>query len=122
MFQRKSQDPYARLTEEMSMLPDELDTSTFGIESMRAKQKAEADALNAMSAQNMAQGGGVKKTGDLLTAGGAAGMNPYVAGAGLTLSAIGMVDDAKRRNEQAQIDAHNKKIMAQRQAIRNIFG
>ena len=47
--------------------------------------------------------------------------NPYVAGAGIALQGIGMVDDAKRQNEQAQIDAYNNKIMAQRSAIRNIF-
>lgn len=122
MFQRRSQDPYARLTEEMSMLPEDLDTSTFGIESMKQRQAAEAQALQAASAQNMSQGGGVGQAGGALTAGGMATANPYVAGAGLTLSAIGMVDDAKRRDEQAQIDAHNKKIMAQRSAIRNVFG
>lgn len=51
----------------------------------------------------------------------ASGGNPYVAGAGLALKTVGMVDDAKRQSEQAKINAYNQKIMAQRSAIRNFF-
>ncbi len=47
--------------------------------------------------------------------------NPYVAGASLALKTVGAVDDAKRQAEQAKIDAYNKKIMAQRSAIKNFF-
>lgn len=66
-------------------------------------------------------GGGISQVGSMATSGGMAAGNPYVAGAGIALQGIGMVDDAKRRQEQAKIDAYNKKIMAQRQAVRNIF-
>ena len=65
--------------------------------------------------------GKLSAAGDTVTAGGAAAGNPYVAGAGLALKTVGMVDDAHRQAEQSKIDAYNKKIMAQRSAIRNFF-
>lgn len=65
--------------------------------------------------------GDVDAAGDTLMAGGTMAGNPYVAGAGLALKTVGMVDDAVRQKEQAKIDAYNKQIMAQRSAIRNVF-
>ncbi len=62
----------------------------------------------------------IKKVAD--TASVAGGLNPYVAGAGVALQGVAMVDAAKRNQEQGQIDAYNKKIMAQRAAVRNMFG
>lgn len=65
--------------------------------------------------------GKLSAAGDTTAAAGMAGGNPYVAGAGLALKTVGMVDDAHRQGEQSKIDAYNKKIMAQRSAIRNFF-
>lgn len=72
-------------------------------------------------ARNQPKNSGLSKVGEATTAAGAAGANPYVAGAGLALQTVGAVDDAKRQAEQAKIDAYNKKIMDQRSAIRNFF-
>lgn len=85
---------------------------------MKARQMEDAAAMQHGPDQ---KSGKLSAVGDTVTAGGAAGGNPYVAGAGLALKTVGMVDDAKRQSEQAKIDAYNKKIMAQRSAIRNIF-
>lgn len=87
---------------------------------MAAKRQAEQKALAEQSAESQ-EGSAAGKAGSTLTGAGAAMGNPYVAGAGIALQGFGMVDDAKRQNEQAQIDAYNNKIMAQRAAIRNIF-
>lgn len=89
-------------------------------EAMKQKQQADAAAMQAKSAKAQ-QSSGITEAGQTATLGGAATANPFVAGAGIALQGIGMVDDAKRRDEQAQIDAYNNKIMAQRAAIRNIF-
>lgn len=72
-------------------------------------------------ARNQPKNSGISTAGDALMTGGTMGANPYVAGAGLALKTVGAVDDAKRQAEQAKIDAYNKKIMAQRSAIRNFF-
>jgi hypothetical protein len=71
-------------------------------------------------AQNQT-GSQISQAGQMTTAGGMAAGNPYVAGAGIALQGLGMVDNAKRQQEQAKIDAYNQKIMAQRAAARNIF-
>jgi len=84
------------------------------------KQMADQQAL-ATNSQVAQQGSGISEVGDMATAGGMAAGNPYVAGAGIALKGIGMVDNAKRQQEQAKIDAYNRKIMAQRAATRNIF-
>ncbi len=68
-----------------------------------------------------AQPSGLEKAGAATTTAGMAGGNPYVAGAGLALQTLGQVDSAKRAQEQAKIKAYNDKIMAQRQAVRNMF-
>jgi hypothetical protein len=68
-----------------------------------------------------AQPNKLESAGDLAMAGGMAGANPYVAGAGIALKGIGMVDNAKRQQEQAQIDAYNAKVNARRQTFRNMF-
>lgn len=64
---------------------------------------------------------GLQKAGELTTGAGAAGANPYVAGAGMAMQGIAAIDQAKRSQEQAKIDAYNQKIMAERAAIRNLF-
>lgn len=79
-----------------------------------------AAQLEANAAAN-ANSATLEKSGDAATTAGMAGGNPYVAGAGLALKTVGQVDSAKRGAEQAKIDAYNKKIMAQRSAVRNIF-
>lgn len=87
---------------------------------MAAKRQAEQKKLAGKSAEAQ-EGGEAGEAGEKLTTAGFAAQTPYVAGAGIALQGFGMVDDAKRQNEQAQIDAYNNKIMAQRSAIRNIF-
>jgi hypothetical protein len=110
----------ARMQEaqEMAVSPDIAEMEKARL----AKQQEDAAKIQQASAANTAQGGQLQQAGQAATAAGAAGANPYVAGAGVALQGIGMVDDAKRRNEQAKIDAYNQKIMAQRAAVRNIFG
>jgi hypothetical protein len=62
----------------------------------------------------------IDEVADTLTAAGA--LNPKLAAAGLALKAFGMVDSAKRAQEQASIDAKNKKIMELRSvANRNLY-
>lgn len=92
------------------------------------EESAGPEAVASARGQNMEMpeaqnpnGGKLSQAGDLTMSGGAAAGNPYVAGAGLALKTVGAVDDAKRGAEQAKIDAYNKKIMAQRSAIRNVF-
>jgi len=98
-----------------SLAPEDTNFST-----KKTTQAADQAMLDKNAAE--AQGGGeLKKAGDLTTTAGAAGGNPYVAGAGLALQTVGMVDQAKRSQEQAKIDAYNRKIMAQRSATHNMF-
>lgn len=95
---------------------DDMETKNFEANAQQQYgQVADAGAANA------GQGSDIQKAGQLTTGAGAAGANPYVAGAGVVLQGVGMVDSAKRQNEQAKIDAYNKKIMAQRSAVRNLF-
>lgn len=87
--------------------------------------KAQQDYM-AQNQQMLAQGGSgemaaLDKAGAATTTAGMAGANPYVAGAGMAMQGIAAVDSAKRGQEQAKIDAYNKKIMAERSAIRNLF-
>ena len=81
-------------------------------------QKAPTDIQQVSS---MGEPSKATQAGDALTAAGAAGANPYLAGAGLALKAFGMVDQAKRAQSQAQIDAKNARLTAMRAASRNIF-
>ena len=83
---------------------------------------SEADAARAYSQQRAS--GPTAENSALNMAGDGAMMsgNPYVMGAGLVLKGTAMVDDAKRRQEQAAIDAYNNKIMFYRDGIRNLFG
>jgi hypothetical protein len=85
-----------------------------------AGAKALQDPTMASQAQTN-QASSLSNIGGAATTAGMASANPYLAGAGLTLQAIGMVDNAKRQQEQAKIDAYNKKIMAMRSASRNLF-
>ena len=85
---------------------------------MKTRQMQDQAALESQKQQG---GGELEKGGAALTTAGAVGGNPYVAGAGLALQTVGAVDSAHRAGEQSKIDAYNKKIMAQRSAIRNIF-
>lgn len=95
-----------------------MEESAGADEVMKARQAQDQAAL----AGNRAQGGGeLEKVGGATMAAGAIGGNPAVAGAGLALQTIGAVDSAHRASEQSKIDNYNKKIMAQRSAIRNIF-
>lgn len=82
---------------------------------------ARGQANPEVQAPGQSKTGGVNMAGDALMTGGAMSGNHYVAGAGLALKTVGMVDDAVRQKEQAKIDAYNKQIMAQRSAIRNVF-
>jgi hypothetical protein len=108
-----------------AMLGEMPTSDTVAYEEEQALKRQEAmrndqEALAAISSQAQ-QPSKVGQVGQMATAGGMASANPYVAGAGIALQGIGMVDEAKRRNEQAKIDAYNKKIMAQRAAVRNLF-
>jgi hypothetical protein len=85
---------------------------------MKARQMQDQNAMNAAKPQ---QDGTVGKVGAGVTTAGMATGQPEVAAAGLALQTFGAVDSAVRSSEQAKIDAYNKKIMAQRSAIRNIF-
>ncbi len=97
-------------------LSGEMEESAGADDVRKSRMSLDQQALDA----NKAQGGGqLEKAGQTTTA--ASGGNPYVAGAGLALQTVGAVDSAQRQAEQAKIDAYNKKIMAQRLAIRNIF-
>lgn len=111
---------YNDLVEEMAM--GSYDEDFDLMQKRQAQMQREQQMLQAQSQDTTSQNSGVGQAGSALTTGGMAAANPYVAGAGLTLQAIGMVDNAKRKNEQAKIDAYNNKIMAQRAAIRNMFG
>lgn len=87
-------------------------------------QNAEAQyqQVSSAGAAQAAKGAGdMEKAGGLTMGAGAVSGNPVIGGVGLGLTAIGMIDSAKRQQEQAKIDAYNKKIMAQRSAIRNMF-
>lgn len=64
----------------------------------------------------------IEDVGDLTTSAGLASKSPYLAGAGIALKGIGMVDNAKRKDEQSQIDAYNNALLARRQTYRNMFG
>lgn len=48
-------------------------------------------------------------------------MNGYVAAAGVALKGAGMIDNAVRATNNSKIDNYNKKIMAQRASVRNMF-
>lgn len=86
---------------------------------MKVRQMQDQAAINASAG---AQGSGeLEKAGQLTTGAGAAAQNPAIAGVGLAMQGIGMVDSAKRNEEQAKITAYNNKIMAERSAIRNLF-
>lgn len=108
---------------------EQASTDTVGAEdtemaSKNFSQNAEAqyNQVASSGAAESAKGAGqIEAAGDMTTSGGTVAGNPYVAGAGLGLKAVGMIDSAKRQQEQAKIDAYNKKIMAQRSAIRNMF-
>ena len=114
---------YNDLVEEMAMGSYDED---FDLMQKRQEQmQREQQMLQAQSQATTSQNSGVGQAGSALTTGALAApspASPYIAGAGLTLQAIGMVDNAKRKNEQAKIDAYNNKIMAQRASIRNMFG
>lgn len=109
---------YMKMMEERSsLLPDE------GVD-MEAEELAAPRPDNSqmqMPSPAQSKTGGMGMAGDTAMAGGMIGANPYVAGAGLALKTVGAVDDAVRNSNQSKIDAYNKKIMAQRSAIRNIF-
>lgn len=110
---------YMKLMEERSsFLPDD------GVDFEQDDYSVRPDNTQMPQAGNQAgvqDAGMAQKAGQTTATAGAAGGNPYVAGAGLALQTVGAVDDAKRHSEQAKIDAYNKKIMAQRSAIRNFF-
>lgn len=85
------------------------------------RQRLQQDGAALGAGGGQPQQGSVSQAGDLALTGGAASGNPYVIGGAAALKTVGMIDDAKRNSEQAKIDAYNKKIMAQRSAIRNFF-
>lgn len=103
------------------MSPDAIAEDDMAMRSPAASAQADQAKLAELSQQTTAANGKLSAAGDATMAGGMIGGNPYVAGAGLALSTIGKIDDAKRAGEQAKIDAYNKKIMAKRSAIRNMF-
>lgn len=94
-------------------LPEEVEVAgkQFDVKSDQAMPSPQANQT----------GGQMSQIGGSLTSAGAMSGNPYVAGAGLALQTVGAVDSAKRQQEQAKIDAYNRKIMAQRSAVRNFF-
>lgn len=106
------------VTDESGEIPD----SAGSQDVMKTRQMQDQMALeenkNTAGAKNA---GAASQAGGAMMAGGAMAGNPYVAGAGLALQTVGAVDNAVRSSEQAKIDAYNKKIMAQRSAIRNFF-
>lgn len=95
-----------------------VEDSSGATDVMAARQAQDQAALNASKVQKQSE---LSEIGNATTTAGALGANPYVAGAGVVLSTVGKIDDGVRANEQAKIDAYNKKIMAQRQAVRNNF-
>lgn len=101
-----------RLMQDNSMMPE------MEYEGEYAKMQSKVPTPETTAAP---QSSGISEVGDMATAGGLASANPYVAGAGIALKGVGMVDSAVRQQEQAKIDAYNRKIMAQRSATRNIF-
>ena len=109
---------YNKLIEDQAM--GDYDEEFDLMKQRQLQMQKEQQALQANSAQ-AEQPSSIGNAGSALTTTGAMTANPYVAGAGLTLQAIGMVDSAKRKSEQAKIDAYNNKIMAQRSAVRNMF-
>ena len=119
---------YEQLLKSRALLRNEIESG--GVEDL-SEDQGEGVGYDNLRQNSMAAGapaqqpsqaqGKLSAAGDVVTGGGAAGGNPYVAGAGLALKTVGMVDDAKRQAEQQKIDAYNKKIMAQRAAIRNFF-
>ena len=103
-------------------------TSYYGEQASPDIVGDEDDAVTAKSEVNPAvdnsarsPSGKLALVGETTTAAGAATGNPYVGAAGLVLSTVGKVDDAKRAQEQAKIDMYNKKIMGKRAAVRNLF-
>lgn len=88
------------------------------MQSAISQDQAQLDALSQQAQAPSALENAAKMSG---TAAMASGGNPYVMGAALGLQGLAAVDSAKRQEEQAKIDAYNKKIMAQRSAARNIF-
>lgn len=87
-----------------------------------AGKQFEVNTEEAMpSPQANQTGNQLSQAGGALTTAGSMSGNGAVAGAGLALQTVGMVDQAKRQQEQAKIDAYNRKIMAQRAAVRNFF-
>lgn len=85
---------------------------------MAARRAQDQAALDAKKAQG---GSEIDKAIQLATTAGAAGGNPYVAGGAVALQTLGAVDGAVRNSEQGKIDAYNKKVMAERSAIRNFM-
>lgn len=121
---------YLKLIREMSKTsglgeqdsPDIVDEETeMAGRNYQASAQQDLSKLQQQAAASDQITGKLSAAGDVATAGGSAAGNPFVAGAGLALETVGRVDDAKRQQEQAKIDAYNKKIMAQRSAIRNFF-
>lgn len=114
---------YLKLMEERSsLLPEDFSMEQEEMAAPRADntQLAMAGQQKAVAEAN-AKSGTLETAGDATMAGGMATANPYVAAAGLVMKTAGQVDSAKRNAEQAKIDAYNKKIMARRSAVRNIF-
>lgn len=103
--------------------PDMIDAEDTDLAAQNYAAKAQADQaqVSQAGAGAGADAAALAKAGELTTSAGAAGANPYVAGAGMAMQGIAAVDQAKRGQEQAKIDAYNKKIMAERSAIRNLF-
>jgi hypothetical protein len=119
---------YQELMKSRALLRKEMDDG--GVEDL-SEDNSEGVGYDAVRQARVAGGapqaapdnksGKLSAAGDTVMAGGAMSGNPYVAGAGLALKTVGMVDDSQRQAEQAKIDSYNKKIMAQRSAIRNFF-
>lgn len=78
-------------------------------------------AENANQVKASAGNSDLQNAGAVTTGAGAVSGNVALGGAGLAIQTVGMIDSAKRKEEQAKIDAYNNKLMAQRQAVRNMF-
>lgn len=87
-------------------------------DNMKAAQEKDAAAQAANRETGTSK---VGQAGDVTMAAGTASANPYVMAAGVALKGAGMISDATRASEQSGIDNYNKRIMAERSAIRPMF-
>jgi hypothetical protein len=113
------EDMYRDLQKTRAMMAQQQAPSVIPQDTEAEDSTAPKAPTDTQQVSSMGKPSKIDEVADTLTAAGA--LNPKLALAGLALKAFGMVDSVKRTQEQAQIDAKNRKLMAMRSANTNNF-